>query len=83
MRKLSYEIFNRDGQKIKEVSTYNEMVKETEKGNYVKCKLTEIVERWVYEVYNGKELVKTVTLGKDRAQAKKDGYTVKAVLRAF
>ena len=83
MRKLSYEIFNRNGEKINEVKTFNEAEAEKAKGNTVKCKLTNIIETLVYEIYNGDTLIKTTTLGKEKAEAKKNGYTVKAVLRAF
>ena len=82
MRKLSYEIFNRNGEKVNEVKTYNEAIAEKAKGNTFTCKLTNIIETLVYEIYDGKELIKTTTLGREKAQAKKDGYTVKTVLRA-
>lgn len=83
MRKLSYEIFDRQGNKVKEVKTYAELEQERAKGNFFKCKLTDIIERQVYEIYKGKELIKTVTTNKARAQAKKEGYTIKTVTRAF
>lgn len=83
MRKLSYEIFNRQGEKINEVSTYKELEQEKAKGNSFKCKLTEIKERWVFEIYKGKEFIKETTLNKEKALAKEQGYTVKAVLRTF
>ena len=83
MRKLSYEIFDRQGNKVKEVKTYIELEQERDKGNFYKCKLTDIIERQVYEIYKGKELIKIVTTNKARAQAKKEGYTIKTIIRAF
>lgn len=83
MRKLTYEIFNKEGNKINEVSSYKELEQEKAKGNTFKCKLTEIVERWFFEIYKGDELVKVTTLEREKAQAKKDGYKVKAVLRTL
>lgn len=82
MRKLIYEIFNRQGEKINEVSTYTELEKELAKGNYSKCKLTEITERLIYEIYKGKEKIKETTLLKEKNFAIREGYTVKAVIRA-
>lgn len=83
MRKLSYEIFNRNGEKINEVKTYNEALAEKKKGNSVKSKLTNIIEALVYEIYDKDGyLVKITTLGKEKAKAKENGYTVKAKLRA-
>ena len=83
MRKLSYEIFDRQGNKIKEVSTYKELEQEQAKGNYFKDKLTEIHERLVYEIYEGKEKIKETSLLKEMLLAKKDGYTIKAITRVY
>ena len=84
MRKLSYEIFNRNGEKINEVKTYKEAVAEKKKGNSVKSKLTNIIETLVYEIYDKEGyLIKVTTLGREKAGAKENGYTVKAKLRAI
>ena len=84
MRKLSYEIFNRNGEKINEVKTYKEAEAEKTKGNTIKSKLTNIIETLVYEIYDKEGyLVEITTLGRKKAEAKEKGYTVKARLRAI
>lgn len=83
MRKLSYEIFDRQGNKIKEVNTYKELENEKAKGNSFKCKLTNLVERGVYEIYKGKEKIAETSLIKKMLEYKKAGYTVKTVTRVF
>lgn len=83
MRKLSYEIFNKQGEKIKEVNTFAELEQEREKGNFFKDKLTEIHEHFVYEIYKGKEKIKETSLLKEMLTAKKEGYTIKAITRVF
>lgn len=83
MRKLTYEIFDRQGNKIKEVNTYKELEAEKAKGNYFKSKLTELVERGVYEIYKGKEKIAETSLIREMLKFKKEGYTVKTVTRVF
>lgn len=84
MRKLSYEIFNCNGEKVNEVKTYNEAIAEKAKGNSVKSKLTNIIETLVYEIYDKDGyLVKITTLGREKAKAIENGYTVKTRLRAI
>lgn len=83
MRKLSYEIFNKQGEKIKEVNTLKELEQEQAKGNSFKDKLTEIHEHLIYEIYKGEEKIKETSLLKEMLLAKKDGYTVKAITRVF
>lgn len=83
MRKLTYEIFDRQGNKINEVSTYSELEKELEKGNSFKSKLTELRESLVYEIYKGKEKISETCLLKEKGKALKAGYTVKSTIRVF
>ena len=83
MRKLSYEIFNRNGEKVKEVSTYKELEVEKAKGYSFKCKLTEIHERLVHEVYKGKEKIAETSLLKEMLAYKNNGYTIKSAIRVF
>lgn len=84
MRKLSYEIFNSNGEKINEVKTYKEAEVEKAKGNSIKCKLINIIETLIYEIYDKDGyLVKITTLGREKAKAKENGYTVKTRLRAI
>lgn len=81
MRKLSYEIFDRQNNKIKEVDTYKELEEEKAKGNTFKCKLTEIIKRCFFDVYDGENFLYTVTTNRDKAKAKKMGYTIKTEYR--
>lgn len=83
MRKLTYEIFDRNGNFVKEVKTYEELEQERAKGNYFKDKLTELHERLVYEIYKGEEKIEETSLLKKMLLAKKAGYTVKQVTRVY
>lgn len=83
MRKLTYEIFDRQGNLVKEVNTYKELEQEKEKGNSFKCKLTELHERLMFEVYKGKEKITETPLFKKMVEYKKQGYTIQATIRVF
>lgn len=83
MRKLTYEIFDKNGNFVKEVKTYNELEQEREKGNFFKDKLTEIHERPVFEIYAGKEKKEETSLLKKMLQAKKEGYIIKSAVRVY
>lgn len=83
MRKLTYEIFDKNGNFVKEVKTFNELEQERAKGNFFKDKLTEIHERLVYEIYEGKEKREETSLLRKMLQAKKEGYTIKQVVRVY
>lgn len=82
MRKLTYEIFDKNGNKIKEVNTYKELETEKAKGNTFKCKLTEIVKRYFFDIYDGERFLYTVTTNKEKALAKEKGYIIKTVYKA-
>lgn len=83
MRKLTYEIFDRNGTKCDEVSSYDEMMNYKEKGFSIKDKLTELHKRLVYEIFKDKEKVGETSLLKEMLKAKKDGYTIKAITRVY
>lgn len=83
MRKLVYEIYNTEGKKQNEVSTYEEMMNYKNKGFIIKDKMVNIKEKTVYEIFNGEEKIGECTTFKDRAQARKYGFTVKQKTRVY
>ena len=77
MRKLTYDIFTKNGTFVKNVSSYEKMNELKENGYQVKEKMVDMGERLFYDIYENDKLVKTVTLNSERDKALDNGYTVK------
>lgn len=77
MRKLTYDIFTKNGTFVKNVSSYEKMNELKENGYQVKEKMVDMGERLFYDIYENDKLVKSVTLNAERDKALDNGYTVK------
>lgn len=77
MRKLTYDIFTKNGTFVKNVTSYEKMNELKENGYQVKEKMVDMRERLFYDIYENDKLVKSVTLNAERDEALDNGYTVK------
>ena len=77
MRKLTYDIFDRNGSFVKNVASYGQAQEAKHNGFTVKEKMVEMVERLFFDCYKGDKLVKTVVLNKNRNEAKEQGFKIK------
>ena len=77
MRKLTYDIFTKNGTFVKNVSSYEKMNELKRNGYLVKEKLVNLGERLFYDIYENDKVIKTVTLNAEKDEALDNGYTVK------
>ena len=77
MRKLTYDIYTKNGAWVSNVTTFDLANEAKAKGYEVKEKMRDIKETLVYDCYKDGKLVKTVKLNKDKAEAKMQGFEIK------
>jgi len=77
MRKLTYDIFTKNGTFVKNVTSYERMSELKKNGYLVKEKLVTLGERLFYDIYENDKVIKSVTLNAEKDEALDNGYTVK------